>query len=247
MLLAISLLQLQAFDVASVKVNNSNARGSGIPPIHQGQFTAQNVTLKELIVEAYQLQQFQLSGGPGWASAERFDINAKASGAKRDQVLKMLQGLLTERFQLKLHHETKEMPVYAITVAKNGPKIHAIDGLDCDAAPQDRPCGGFRVFQRRRVEGFRASIPEFGNVLSILMTRIVQDNTGLKGRFDFKLDWTPDDLQSKGNEDPSMAASEEGRASIFSAMQEQLGLKLESKRGPVEILVIDRVEKPTEN
>ena len=105
---------------------------------------------------------------------------------------------------------------------------------------------GIPPIRHSHIEGMRATMPELCDVISALMTRIVQDNTGLKGRYDFKLDWTPDELQSKGNENPNMTA-EEGGASIFSAVQEQRGLKLESKRGPVSVLVIDGVRQPTEN
>lgn len=235
-----------SFEAAVVKPNKSGMRGYSLPPPRNGRFTATNAPLRELIVEAYQIQESQLAGGPSWINSEGFDVTAKSAGpAKRTEMYTMLQALLAERFGLVLHRETKEMPVYAITVAKSGPKMPKEGDEECGEPSREHPCGGFNVRNRRQVYGERVSIPQLAMVLSALAGRMVVDKTGLAGNFDIKLEWTPDEGQLRGNESPNAPPTPESNGpSLFTAMQEQLGLKLESQRAQVEILVIDRVERP---
>ncbi len=236
-----------AFDVASVKPNKSGTRGYGFPPPLHGAFRAINAPLKALIIEAYQIQEYQLAGGPGWLDSERFDITAKGpSNTRRSEVYRMLQTLLTERFGLALHRETKEMSIYSITVDKNGPRMSKADDGECGEPTRDHPCGGFNMSNRSHLQGEHVSVGQLADMLALVMGRVVVDNSGLKNNFNIKLDWTPDDFQSRGSERPDAPVAAEGGPNVFAAMREQLGLKLESRKGPVEMLVIDRVEKPTE-
>ncbi len=247
-LIPAAISQTLAFEAAVVKSNHSNARGSSLPPPQHGRFTAVNVPLKEFILEAYQIQELQLSGGPGWISSEGFDITAKAAGdAKRTEVYQMLQTLLRDRFQLAFHRETKDLPVYTITVAKNGPRMKKNSGEECGESVPGHPCGGFNVQQRRHVWGERVSIAQLANVLSTLAGRAVLDKTALKGTFDIDLEWTPDEGQRAGLDIRNAPPQDNNRPSLFTAMEEQLGLKLDSQRGAVEVLVIDRVERPSDN
>lgn len=172
---------------------------------------------------------------------------------------RMLQALLAERFKLLAHRETKELPVYALVVAKNGPKFEEAkpgdrypDGIK---APDGRPGAGMMFTNRGQVTGQGLPIANLVRQLSLELGRTVVDTTGLTGTYDFTLKWTPDESQGRmfkraegGQQrtDPA-PSSESSGPSIFTALQEQLGLKLEAQKGPVEILVIDYVERPTAN
>jgi bla regulator protein blaR1 len=238
----------QSFEVASVKLNRSGARGVSFPPPSHGKFQATNTTLKLLIIEAYQIQEYQLAGGPNWLDSERFDVVAKGpASARRSEVYQMLQTLLTERFGLTLHHETKEMSIYSITVDKNGPKMPKAGDEECGETSRDHPCGGFNMYNRSRLLGEHVSVQQLAGMLAFVMGRVVQDNTGLKDNFNIKLEWTPDDFQSRGSEHPDAPVTADGGPNVFAAMREQLGLKLESRKGPVDLLVIDRAEKPADS
>jgi bla regulator protein BlaR1 len=227
-----------AFDVASIKPSKPGTRGFSINPLPGGRFTTSNTTLKMLISTAYRIYDFQVSGGPNWLDSYRVDIQAKAdAGAKPEQLRAMLQKLLADRFGLGVHRETRELPTYALVVAKSGPKIQ--QSKDAEGTPE------FRVFMRSRITAKRASLSLLTEALAMLLSRPVSDKTGLQGGFEYKLEWTPDQSQTRGNDDP--LPPDPDRPSIFVALQEQLGLKLESQKGPVEIIVIDRAEKPSEN
>jgi uncharacterized protein (TIGR03435 family) len=213
-----------------------------------------------------------LEGGPGWLDTERYKIDAKAEGAPGQEMMRgpMLQALLEERFKLKTRHETREVPAYALLVAKNGPKMHAsTEGcIPFDVAKLPRPGAdmkmpsfcGLREFRRPAGEGaaewrlFGSSMDEFSKVLGGDMDRIVVNKTGLAGVFDFRMQFAPDDttpglsFRGRGGDGaPPAPADASGGPSIFTAIQEQLGLKLESSKGMREFIVIDRIEKPTEN
>ena len=148
----------------------------------------------------------------------------------------MLQALLAERFQMRVLRETKELPVYALVVGKSGPQLHEAEGAG----------NGMRI-GRGRVTTQAISMEPFAKNLGKLLGRTVVDRTGLEGKFAFTLEWTPDPGQPMGLLGPSPASADDSGPSIFTALQEQLGLKLEPQKGPVEILVIDHVEKPSEN
>src|SRR6266850_6904773 len=219
-----------AFEVASIKPAPPQASGrvSTRMSENRGRLNYTNVSLRDVIGQAYHLQHGQISGPP-WIDTERFDIAAKIpAGAAMDQIPQMLQSLLADRFKLRSHSETKEQPVYALVAGKNGPKFQK-------AESSSGPRGGSGR-GRAHVSG-KFSMPRFADYLSDRLGRPVLDQTKLDGAYAITLDWVPD-------------SSEESASgpSIFTALQEQLGLKLVATKGPTTILVIDHVEKaPTEN
>ena len=196
-----------------------------------GKLNYTNVNLKEAIGKAYKVQQYQITG-PDWIETERFDIVAKFTPhSAGDQVALMLQALLAERFKLTLHRETKELPMYVLVVAKNGPKFKTTESETGISSNSNRT--HWHVVAK-------GSLRRFAEFLSDEAGRPVVDRTGLSGSYELTLDWTPDDS-------PTTNDSAAG-PSLFTALQEQLGLKLDSTKGPVEMLVIDRAERtPTEN
>jgi uncharacterized protein (TIGR03435 family) len=210
--------------------------------------------IKSLITMAYGIRDFQLSGGPGWIGTERYDIMAKPerieSAAEPPDVRNMtdeqrktrdaiwkerVQALLAERFGLVIHKESKEEQIYVLSVAKGGPKMTAV------TTPGDRQ--GMNM-NGGRVQGFAAPMEMLAQNLSGTVGRPVVDKTGLTAKYDWVLQWTPDGA-APGPDGPQPAAS--AGPTIFTALQEQLGLKLESSRGPVDTYVIDRVEHPSAN
>jgi uncharacterized protein (TIGR03435 family) len=254
------------FEVASIKLNKTADRRVMIRPSAGGRLTATNVPLQMLITIAYRLKDFQLSGAPPWLASERYDIEAKAEGNPPfNQMLPMLQTLLEDRLQLKFHHETKEMSVYALVVAKAG-KLHASEGecgprpdgpppLPEPGKPLPNPCGGFFIFPGR-LTGQKSDIGQFVDILSRFTGRIVVNKTNLTGKFDFNLEYTPEPGQMPGPPPPPLPGGGPAPAlppvdpngpSLFTALQEQLGLKLESQKSPVEIMVVDHVERPSDN
>ena len=197
-------------------------------------------------MSAYNVRDYQMSPeGPGWIRSDRYDIVAKVDGEGRptmDQVRQMLQKLLADRFQLKLHRETKELPVYALVIGKKGPTLME---SAADAKSSMR-------FGAGQFTGSKVSMTQLALFLSNALARPVLDGTGLMGTYDFKLQWTPDagQLPGLGGFGPGPDApppSDPNGPSIFTAVQEQLGLKLESQKGPIEILVLDHAAKPSEN
>jgi uncharacterized protein (TIGR03435 family) len=199
-----------------------------------GRFTAQATTVKFLLEWAYGILPAQHSGGPGWMDSDRYDIVAKAPGNATDREMKvMAQTLLAERFKLKFHRETNEMPVVVVSLGKMPPKlIPSKEGEthDIRIAPQkgeDQRTNSFHVVATR------FSLAQLNEVFARQLGRVIVDETGLTGDFDFTLDLTPD--ESRPNPlDPAI---------ILSAMREQLGLAVKSQKGPVDMLVIDGVEK----
>jgi uncharacterized protein (TIGR03435 family) len=238
---------LPAFEVASVKQNKSAQRGYSLPPAKNGKFTARNISLKLLMTEAYHVPEFQISGGPDWLDSYRYDVDAKAQGnAPTDQTRMMLQRLLAERFKLSAHSEYKDLPLYKLTVAKNGSKLQPAKVAGCDSVASPSPlCGGFRVYMRSQITGETVSVGQFVDILTLVLGRPVVDKTGLNGYFDLKLQWTPENQVME----PGQEAHEDATPgpTVFSAIQEQLGLKLDASRGPVKIVVIDHAEKASEN
>ena len=252
------------FEVASVKPNSGNDRGVGIQLQPGGGLRTTGTTLKFLLTFAYDVRDFQVSGGPGWINSDRFDIAAKSergnSEITPDDPRKMtdaqmktsvglvrqkLQALLADRFQLTLHHETKEEPVYALVIGKNGSKLQE------SHSKQD---GRHMMMNRGELDGEGVPLEFLASTLSSQLGRPVIDRTGLTGHYTFKLQWTPDPGQSAnkfgGLPPPGVDAPpppDPNGPSIFTAIQEQLGLRLESQKGPVDLIIIERVEKPSEN
>ena len=228
-----------SFDAASIKPAKPGVRGYSIRPL-PGRLSASNATLAMQMAEAYHVYDFQISGGPKWLNADRYDIEAKAAEDTKPtetQLRGMLQQLLADRFKLVVHRETRELPVYRLEVGKGGPKFQA--SKDSDAPPE------FRVFQRRQITAARAPLAYLVEALSFLVGRPVLDQTGLDGKYDYKLEWTPDETQVRSDE---AAPQLEGNVpSLASAIQEQMGLRLQSQKGPVEMIVIERAEKASVN
>jgi uncharacterized protein (TIGR03435 family) len=260
-LLAQSAASSLTFEVASIKPSAPDARGTSLQFQPPNGIQVTNAPLRMLITFAYDIRDFQISGGPGWIGADRYDILAKGERAPgsegvpadfrkmtdaqrttlQEQMRERVRSLLAERFQLTIHRETREAPVYALVVAKGGPKLHAVQ----EAA--DGPVG-LRM-GRGQLNGMAAAMPMLANVLSNQLGRPVVDKTDLKEKYDFKMEWTPDPGQGPqppaGVEVPPPPDLD--GPSIFTALQEQLGLRLESQKGPVAMIVIDRVEKPSGN
>ena len=235
-----------AFEVASIKPNNSDDRRTMFQITPGGRVNCTNISPKTLITMAYGLKPNQLSGGPNWLDSVKYDIDAKAEGPDDPEKLKlMMQTLLAARFKLAIHRETKEMPIYELVAGKNGPKLVA--------APEsgDQHKGQFRL-GRGQMNLSSASMPDLADSLSRIVGRNVYDRTGIAGTYEIKLEWTPDEGQfpefkDHGDGKEGSAAAPETGPSIFAALQEQLGLKLEAAKGPVEVVVIDHIEKASEN
>jgi uncharacterized protein (TIGR03435 family) len=230
--------QTAAFEVASVKPNKSGGAGSSIR-LTKGQVSMENVSLKKLTLWAYGIpddREYALAG-PDWLTSERFDILARFPGdTDPSQVRQMAQALLAERFKLVLHRETRQLPAYSLVLAKGGPKTHAVD--PGQSSTSGRP---------GHLEATKISMRKLADLFARMVGFPVTDATGLEGVFTFALDWTPDETQRLTVPDESAAPNQPG-PSIFAALQEQLGLKLEGRKAPVEILVVDRMERvPTEN
>lgn len=222
-----------AFEVASIKLSPPQPPGhtSSRMSVDTGRLNYTNVTLKDVVGQAYKVQAYQIAG-PDWIETERFDIAAKIPElAARDQVPLMLQVLLADRFNMAFHREVKELPVYALNIVKNGPKLKIAESES-----------GITSNSNRTSWHMVAKIPmrRFAEFLSERVNRPVLDQTGLNGSFEFTLDWAIDDAP----------ATNEGEAgpSIFTALQEQLGLKLNSTKGPVQTIVIDHADRaPSDN
>ncbi len=225
-----------AFDVASVKPAGPDGRGGrDFRTYPGGRLHITNLPLDVIIREAYGIKRYQLSGGPAWLHTDEFDIEAKSEGDPgRAQMMAMLQALLAGRFQLKLRRETREQNVYALTVAKNGPRLTPSTAAEFYIrlyrnTPMELPGVDYTI------AGQKATLAQIAEGLGDnQLGRPVLDRTGIPGEYDFKLRYATDDNPDTG-------------PSIFAAIQEQLGLKLEAARGPVEILVIEKAEKPSGN
>jgi bla regulator protein blaR1 len=259
--------QNPAFEVASIKPNKSGGSFSTLGFSAGGRFIANNVSVRQLIMAAYgtpePLDASRVVGGSGWTESDRFDVVAKAAGEfPPQQILLMLRSLLAERFELAVHNESREVPIYALVLARSdgtlGPQLRRSD--DCTAPgrgrataplPPNAPlCGGRGSPGRLVFGGVPLSSVIGAPALTRELKRIVVDRTGLTGAFDGTLEWTPVDMPLPPPGPAPPDAPPPPRAdgpSIFTAVQEQLGLKLESTKGPADVLVIDRVEHPAED
>lgn len=250
-----------SFAVASIKPSNS-ADQRPLFKILPEQVTASNVSVKRLIEIAYNIKDFQISGGPSWMDSALFDVNAKPEGtAKPDQLMPMLQSLLAERFKLIVRHDTKELPVYALVVAKNGPKFKDAHESDPNIPElngrTDLPAIGSRmrvnIIRRGRLTTQGSDMATLSSQLSRFLGRSVVDKTGLKGSYDLKLEWVPDENQVANfqaigvPEGAGAPPADWPGPTLFTALEEQLGLKIDSQKGSVEVLVVERVEKPSVN
>jgi uncharacterized protein (TIGR03435 family) len=237
------------FEVASIKPTSPDVRGRWIKMQSVHQFEAKNHAVRTLVAAAYNVSPQAISGGPAWIDSDRFDILAKAPGEVRpnlDEQMKMLRNLLADRFKLTFHRAPKELSFYALTVAKSGSKLKE-STVSPDASPEGPPPLIFVLSpQGVSLPGRNATMAELASVMQrAALDRPVVDKTGLSGRFDFNLEFTPDETQFGGGAPKESADST--KPGLFAAMQQQLGLRLEATKGPVEVLVIDRVERPSEN
>jgi uncharacterized protein (TIGR03435 family) len=220
-----------------------------------GRFTAEGMTLKNLIKQAYGIEDDQISGAPKWVTSQTYDIEAKVDNAdaatlknlSEDQYKHMFQLFLEDHFHLKVHWETKELPVLTLVVAKGGPRLQSAKPGDTYPngikGPDGKPAGhaGMMMWGRGRLTGQGIPIASLLPPLTQQLGRIVQDKTGLTGTYDIELHWTEDAAPDSG------AASDASEPSIFTAIEEQLGLKFQSQKAPVQVLLIDHVDQPSEN
>lgn len=232
--------QPQTFEVVSIKPTPDPPIRTGTFPI-PGTLTVGNYTLSRLISQVYRLQGYQLTGGPAWAYSDHFDIVAKAPfKATFMQMLEMLKPMMADRFELKTHPETRELPMYALTVLKSGPKLKPYD-----AAEAKGKSFGIRPGDHgTKIESWDLTMKAFAQILAGQVQSPVTDETGLEGSFRFTLEYSPEDLRQR---EPGEAPSDPGPASIYQAIQEQLGLRLDKRKGPVDVMVIDHAEKPPAN
>jgi bla regulator protein blaR1 len=258
---------LPAFEVASIKTDpvSSDYVGTNIDMHLVGShYIATGVTAKYLVQFAYNVEEFQLSGGPSWINSDKYDIDAKVEDSllaewqklpasqrdqQEEQIKLMFQSLLADRFHLQVSHEKKELPIYALVAAKNGPKFRlAKDAPETPEGPgshvssnnggpfvaieNDIPISAFvKIIERQ---------PELGG-------RLVLDETGLKDRYSFTLKWTRQRMTANGGQETGSPPADPSAPSVWTALQEQLGLRLESTKGPVDTIVIDHIEEPSPN
>jgi len=217
-----------------------------------GRFEATNITLRHLIAGAYGTPQqpvpdSRIIGGPNWMDSDRFDVAAKAAGnPDRTQMLLMVRALLAERFKLSVHHESRELPIYALVMARAdrrlGLQLHRSEVEDCNA---QAVCGIMSPAGPPHLMGKSVGMASVATALARFAGRAVEDRTGLIGNYDFDLRWSLDQMQ-RNPQVPAPAPPADG-PSIFTALQEQLGLKLEAAKAALDVVVIDRAEPPTEN
>ncbi len=243
LVVCVGVLQAQSFDTASIKANRGSGNSISMGTSH-GRLTVVNVSLRRLIEKGFGLQDYQVSGGPAWIDSDRFDVSARSSDTSipDEKLWLLLQPVLVERFHLKFHRSTKEMPVYALVVAKGKPKAALAPHRGDEQASSRMTIGSGKA----TLDGTNMPMKQIAEKLSQSTTRIVIDRTRLAGGFDFRLEWAQDHSgesilnsieESLGLSGPSM----------FTALQEQLGLKLESSRGPVDTLMVDGAEHPSVN
>jgi len=240
---AAGLLQAQIpapaykFDTASIKPGSSSADSVRINPGPNGGLRTENTTAMMLLTFAYDVRDFQIAGAPAWVSSDRFNIIATSSqqesgereDIKRQRQRQGLQSLLLDRFKLVIKPETREMQMYSLVVGKGGLKMKPSK----QSAPDIHR-------QPARITGRGVTLDMLSSTLSSVLQRPVANDSGLQGAYDFEIEWSPDS-----------AMTEEGKAddphSIFSAVREKLGLRLESKKGPGQVLVVVKIEKPSAN
>jgi uncharacterized protein (TIGR03435 family) len=262
------------FEVASIKRSNAKQRQPSLNILPGGRLNVTSTPLRRLMMFAYDVSPNQISGASGWMDSERYDVIAqppegvisgaigrqaqftKAKGKSSSwtqlppnneaarQIREMVQALLAERFQLRVHRQTKELPVYALIVAKNGPKL--TEAKNPNSLRLSSEGKGRMAFQ-----GVPMSF--LATQLTSMIGRTVLDRTALTSSYDFVLSWTPDENEKKmskvknGGGKAALATDKATGPSVFTALQQQIGLKLQSTKGPVEILVVDHAQKPTED
>ena len=234
------------FDVASIKLNKTGSNSSRISSNH-GVWKATNITVKALLLNAYEILPEQIVGAPAWIDLETYDVEARAeldpavklSQAEESSQFRLrLQALLASRFQFTMHRETKEWQTYALVVGKKGQKL----------TPAEKREGGnsMRV-SNGHMEATGLTMDSLARSLSGWLGRPTINETAIEGKFDLTLDFEPDRPARTGDKDNPIAGVDVSKPSLFTAVQDQLGLKLESRRALVELLVVDRIERPNKN
>jgi uncharacterized protein (TIGR03435 family) len=252
-----------SFEVATVRSSDPQ---KPLPPslsFSPDRFDARNMTLQNLIAIAYHLTygaDQQISGGPGWIRSEKFDIAAKEDETVKTQLHKlppeqqgdenrrMIRDLLAERFGLKVHHETRDLPTYVLLVAKGGPKLRS--AVLNPHLPANVPPTRINVMGKGFLEGHDADIALLVQVISSqseIGGRTVIDKSGLTGKYDFTVKWAPDSTTDTLSSRAETNSQPESLPSFFTALQEQLGLRLASTKQPVDVVVVDSADKPSEN
>ena len=234
-----------AFDIVSIKPNKSGSGNFGIRT-DDGSFAATNISLKTLLSNAYGFRDGLISGVPAWAESARFDVDAKIVDPDVEALKKltpeqrraMLVPILTDRFHVQVHTETRVRPEYDLVVTRDGPKFK-------ESALPDAKSG--TTVGNNYMTATAVPMSSLTYQLSGQLDRTVIDKTGLKGKYDLHLKWAPEQAAMAGPDGGERADSNDTAPSIFTALQEQLGLKLQPVKGPVETLVVDRAEPPTEN
>lgn len=257
-----------SFEVASIKPSRPGSLDHR-DNFARGRYIGINVTTKTLILRAFGISDYQLYGAPDWANSDGYDIEAKVEDSlassmqkltasqRTDQIRLIFQAMLVDRFKLKVGHETRELPIFGLMVAKNGPKFMPtrlpVAGSVGAASTGQQGDRGTNVTSHgldftavatgvalTQLAAILAREPEIGG-------RVVVDQTGLTGDYDFTLRWTRENLTGSGGPSSETSSMDSSGPSIFAALQEQLGLRLESKKGPVDVIVIKHIEKASEN
>jgi len=257
----------QIFEVASIKPNRSGSNRVNMSLQPGGRFTAINVSLGDLIRMSYgdvgPLQTSRMSGGPRWLNADRFDVIAKADGnPTQDEIKPFVRALLAERFKLVMHHETRQLPFFALVLARAdgrlGPHLRRSE-TDCvqpQGGPPPTSAAGTGTLPPCQLKNFPGTLSGRGLPIAALARslvshvddhREVRDETGLSGLFDFDLQWTPERVPEPPPDGPALPPIDPNGASLFTAIQEQLGLKLAPRKDQIDVLVIDQAEPPTPN
>lgn len=228
-----------AFEVASIKPGTTNEARYFKFNVGDDRFRGTNMSLKDWIKIAWAVTDFEMTGLPEWVSSENYDIDAKAERPIRsvDEGYQMLKSLLEDRFSHKVHREMKEMPMYSLLVEKNGVKMKV-------SADQTGTTGGVKEVRYGRIAGEAVPVSTIAGILTGLAGRRVLNKTGLRDRYDVDLRYTPELGQPGATAEPT--DSPDGQ-SLFGALQTQLGLKLESTRGPVEVLIVDHIGRLSTN
>jgi uncharacterized protein (TIGR03435 family) len=238
----------RTFDVASVKPNTTGEPGWQLGPPRRGHESITNLELRKIIASSFRTQDKMVVGGPSWIDTARYDIDARGATEATDVVVwEMMRSLLAERFHLKYHLETREMTVYALSIARGGHRLgDPAQGRCGDAIKAGRECGAIRF----PAYGVAIDNMPIGALTAVLARRLqdrpVVDDTGLKGLYDAAVRWMPDEM--KPEELAALPAdARPPDVSLFEAFEQQAGLKLEARRRPTQVLVVDSVQPPDPN
>jgi uncharacterized protein (TIGR03435 family) len=224
-----------SFEVAAIKLSDPASHRQGFST-EGHRVTLHGETVISMMMFAYGIHHKQIEGSPEWAGNDRYDVTGVADAEGEPdtkQLQEMVQKLLAERFGLKFHHDRKELAYYAITLAKGGPKL--AKSADQDGGSDQTGNGNGKQMEMKFTNN---TMPEFALGLTFFEDRPVVDETGMQGRYDFTLRWQPNETAATEGDGPPL---------LFTAMEEQLGLKLEPKKGLVDVLVVDRVQRPSAN